>query len=111
MSQATIAILPAKPAPFRIIFLSLPLWGLSLGLSFFMPLTGIFSFVIIGICLFWLPFKAKQGCCPNCQRLKVFPFSGFGNRCKACGCELVLRGNYIHQIEPRKQARHGSGRR
>ncbi|MBL1353728.1 MAG: hypothetical protein COA61_010450 [Zetaproteobacteria bacterium] len=110
MSQDTLAISPAKPAPFRIIALSLPLWGLSLLLSFFMPLTGIFSFIIIGICLFWLPFKAKQGHCPGCQRLKVFPFSGFGSRCKGCDYELVLRGDEIHQIEPRTSPRAGSGR-
>jgi len=110
LSQPTLATSPAKPAPFRIIFLSLPLWGLSLMLMFFMPLTGLLGSLLIGVCLFWLPFKAKQGCCPNCQTLKTFPFSGFGGRCKGCEYELVLRGDLIHQIQPRIHSRQGSGR-
>jgi len=108
--QKTIATSPAKPAPFRVIFLSLPLWGFSLLLMLFMPLTGLVSFSVIAFCLLWLPFKARQGRCPQCQKIKTFPFSGFGSRCKGCGYELVLRGLDIHQLEPRKKARYGSGR-
>jgi len=110
VSQPTLATSTAKPAPFRIIFLSLPLWGLSLLLMFFMPLTGLISSILIGFCLFYLPFKAKQGECPHCHTLKTFPFSGFGSRCKGCEYELVLRGDKIHQIQPRTHPRKGSGR-
>jgi len=109
-SRQTLATSPATPAPFRIILLSLPLWGASLVLMLCMPFTGIFSFTLIALCLCWLPFKAKRGPCPHCQRLKTFPFSGFGNACKGCNYELVLRGSDIHQIEKNTRPRHGSGR-
>jgi len=109
-SRQTIATTPASPAPFRIIMLSLPLWGASLLLTLFMPLTGFISFILIAICLCWLPFKAKRGACPECQSLKTFPFSGFGSLCKGCHYELVLRGSEIHQIEEKSHVRYGSGR-
>ncbi|MDQ6954276.1 MAG: hypothetical protein Q9M20_02410 [Mariprofundaceae bacterium] len=108
--RKTIATSSASPAPIRIALLSLPLWGASLVLILFMPLTGIFSFIFIACCMFWLPLKAKRGACPHCQTFKTFPFSGFGSACKHCGHELVLRGSLIHQIEEKSQSRHGSDR-
>ncbi|MDQ6967974.1 MAG: hypothetical protein Q9M14_04750 [Mariprofundaceae bacterium] len=108
--RQTLAISLASPAPFRIIILSLPLWGASLLLMLFMPLTGFISFILITICLCWLPFKAKRGPCPACQTPKTFPFSGFGSLCKSCNYELVLRGSEIHQIEKNNHTRYGSGR-
>jgi len=108
--RQTLATSPASPAPFRIIMLSLPLWGASLLLTIFMPLTGFISFILIAICLIYLPFKAKRGACPACQTLKTFPFSGFGSTCKGCNYELVLRGSEIHQIEEKSHVRYGSGR-
>jgi len=109
-ARQTIATSPAAPAPFHIIILSLPLWGASLMLMLFMPFTGIISFIVIAICIIFLPFKAKRGTCPHCQTLKTFPFSGCGSLCKKCGHELVLRGSFIHQIEARTTPRYGSGR-
>jgi len=109
-SRQTLATTPASPAPFRIIMLSLPLWGASLLLTLVMPLTGFISFILIALCLVYLPFKAKRGACPECQRLKTFPFSGFGSTCKGCHYELVLRGSEIHQIEEKSHVRYGSGR-
>jgi len=109
-SRQTLAISPAAPAPFRIIMLSLPLWAASLLLMLFMPFTGFIGFIVIAVCLCWLPFKAKRGACPKCQTFKVFPFSGFGSTCKGCDYELVLRGSEIHQIEKKKSSRYGSGR-
>jgi len=109
-SRQTIATTSASPAPFRIIMLSLPLWGASLLLTFVMPLTGFISFILIALCLVYLPFKAKRGACPECQRFKTFPFSGFGSLCKGCNYELVLRGSEIHQIEKNTHPRYGSGR-
>jgi len=107
----TVATSPASPAPLHILAYTLPLWGLCLLLTFFMPVTGILTSIIAGLCLLVLPFKAKRACCPACGTPKVFPFSGFGNRCKGCGEELVLRGSEIHQLEPRpSRARPGSGR-
>jgi len=76
----------------------------------FMPFTGFISFILMALCLCWLPFKAKRGACPHCQTLKTFPFSGFGSACKGCDYELVLRGSEIHQIEKKNRARYGSGR-
>jgi len=109
-SRQTLATSPAKPAPIRIILLSLPLWGASVALMLFMPLTGIISFIVIAVCLCWLPFKAKHGTCPACHTPKTFPFSGFGSLCKGCNYELVLRGSKIHQIAKNKRPRYGSGR-
>ena len=109
-ARTTIATSHASPAPFRIIMLSLPLWGASLLLTLVMPLTGFISFLLIALCLIYLPFKAKRGACPECQRLKTFPFSGFGSLCKGCNYELVLRGSEIHQIEKNNHPRYGSGR-
>ncbi|MBN4082422.1 hypothetical protein JYT13_01295 [Mariprofundus ferrooxydans] len=109
-SRQTLATSPASPAPFRIIMLSLPLWGASLLLMLFMPLTGFIGFILIAIYLVYLPFKAKCGACPACQTLKIFPFSGFGSTCKGCHYELVLRGSDIHQIEKKDHVRYGSGR-
>jgi len=108
--RQTLAISVASPAPFRIILLSLPLWGASLLLTLFMPFTGFISFILIAVCLCWPPFKAKRGACPHCQTLKTFPFSGFGSLCKGCDYELVLRGADIHQIDKKTHIRYGSGR-
>jgi len=77
---------------------------------FFMPFTGFISFILIAVCLCWLPFKAKRGACPHCKKLKTFPFSGFGSKCKGCEHELVLRESLIHQIETIAHSRYGSGR-
>jgi len=110
--QATRQILATsstEKAPFRIILQTLPLWAASLLLMFFMPLTGFISFFIIAICLFFLPFTAKRGACPQCHHFKTLPFSGTGSRCKHCNADLVLRGNMIHHIEA-SRPRHGSGR-
>jgi len=109
-SRQTLATSPAKPAPLRIILLSLPLWAVSLGLMLFMPFTAFFSFILIAVCLCWLPFKAKRGACPECQTFKTFPFSGFGSACKGCAYELVLRGTEIHQLKKKTGMRYGSGR-
>jgi len=109
--RKTLQTSQAKSAMMKIVLLVLPIWGLTMLLSFFMPFTGIIGSVLAVISLFILPFKAKQGCCPNCDTHKIFPFSGFGNACKGCGQELVLRGNQIHLLEEKgKQTRSGSGR-
>jgi len=108
----TVATATTKPAPLQILLFTLPIWGASALLALFMPMTGIITSIIVGSCLLILPFKARRGLCPNCQTPKTFPFSGFGNSCKGCGEELVLRSNEIHQIEPRPASSvPGSGRR
>lgn len=109
--RETVATSVTKPAPMRIILFTLPIWGAALLLTFFMPMTGIVTSILAGICLLVLPFKARRGLCPNCQTPKTLPFSGFGNACRGCGEELVLRGDQLHQIEPRSQMpRPGSNR-
>jgi len=108
----TVATTVTKPAPLQILLFTLPIWGASVALTLFMPMTGIITSIIIGSCLLVLPFKARRGLCPNCQTPKTLPFSGFGNNCKGCGEELVLRNNELHQIEPRPaSSTPGSGRR
>jgi len=110
--RKTVATAPTKPAPLQILLYTLPLWGASVALTLFMPMTGIITAIIIGICLLILPFKARRGLCPSCERPKTLPFSGFGNICKGCGEELVLRNNELHQIEPRPASSFpGPGRR
>ncbi len=108
--RKTLATSPAKPAPLRVLLYSLPLWGGSILLIFAMPLTGIITSVVIAGCVFILPFKARRGACPKCGKLRLFPFSGFGGKCKGCGEDIVLRGNAIHLIEPRQGYVDGSGR-
>lgn len=109
--RSTVATSPASPAPLRILLYSLPVWGGCILLTFFMPITGIITSIVGGLCLLVLPFKAKRGRCPACGTIKIFPFSGFGNACKECGEELVLRGSEIHQLEPKPATpRPGSGR-
>ena len=108
-TRKTLATSTARAAPLRIILLSLPFGGLSILLMLFMPLTGMISFVCITLCLFWLPFTAKRGNCPQCQQPKTIAFSGFGSKCKTCAADLVLREHLIHHIEPKKH-RYGSGR-
>jgi hypothetical protein len=108
-TRKTLATSTAKAAPLRIILFTLPIWGISIILMLFMPLTGIISFVTIAVCLLWLPFTAKRGACPQCDLLKTFAFSGIGSACKGCGADLVLRNQHIHHIEPKKP-RYGSGR-
>jgi len=111
LQRSTVATSPATPAPLHILAYTLPLWGACLLLTFFMPVTGIVTSVVIGLCLLVLPFKARRARCPSCGTPKTFPFSGFGNQCKGCGEELVLRGNEIHQLERKpERARPGSGR-
>jgi len=109
--RQTLKTSPAKKAPIQIVMVVLPIWGVTMVLSFFMPITGVVGSVLALFALFTLPFKAKKGPCPECGRQKVFPFSGFGGGCKGCGQDIVLRGNDIHLIEPRsKQPTPGSGR-
>jgi len=109
--RRTIATAPASPAPLHILAYTLPLLGFCLFLAFFMPATGIITSIIAAVCLLVLPFKAKRAHCPACGTAKTFPFSGFGNACKGCGEELVLRGNEIHQLEAKTAVRRpGSGR-
>ena len=109
--RKTIKTTPAKAAPFRILLFSLPLWGGSILLIFMMPITGIVSSLVIAGCVFVLPFKARKGECPECGKLKLFPFSGFGSACKGCGQDIVLRGEDIHLLEPRSNTPvSGSGR-
>lgn len=79
----------------------MPWLAIAIPLSLFMPATGIISTLILGPAILILPFKARRGPCPACNRLKTFPFSGFGNACKGCGEEIVLRGEEIHLLEPR----------
>ncbi len=111
MSRQTIQVTASAAAPLQIVLYTLPLWATSLLLMFFMPLTGFITFVLIAVCLFILPFKARVGACPACATKKMFPFSGFGSACKGCGQELVLRGEKIHLLEEKsKQAITGSGR-
>jgi len=109
--RTTVATATATPAPLHILIYTLPLWFFFLLLTFFMPITGIVTSIVIAICLLVLPFTAKRALCPACGRAKTLPFSGFGNRCKGCGVELVLRGSEIHQLEPKpEKARPQSGR-
>ena len=109
--RKTLATSSAKPAPLRILLYSLPLWAGSILLIFVMPLTGIVSSILIAGCVLILPFKAKQGACPACRRIRLFPFSGVGGPCKGCGEDIVLRGNEIHLLEPKGNTpTSGSGR-
>ncbi len=110
-NRQTIATSATTAAPLQILLYTLPLWGASLGMTLFMPITGIITSVVIAYCLLILPFKARRGPCPNCQAIKTLPFSGFGNRCRRCGEELVLRNGEFHLLEPGDKApRPGSGR-
>jgi len=109
--RKTLQQVPSKPAPFRVLLLTLPAWGASLALTFVMPLTGVVGSVLIVVCVLVLPFKARQGACPSCGRRKLFPFSGFGSYCKGCGKELVLRGREIHLLEEKvSRGKPGTGR-
>ena len=111
MTRQTMKTSKSSPAPLRIICYSLPIWALSLMLMFVMPLTGFVTFVLVILCLFILPFKARYGACPDCNQGKLFPFSGFGSACRQCRQELVLRGHEIHLLEAKKaRNRPGSGR-
>jgi hypothetical protein len=110
-TRKTVATAATSAAPLQILLYTLPVWGACMALTLFMPMTGLITSIIMIICLLVLPFKARHGRCPNCGRPKVFPFSGFGNACKGCGEELVLRGNEIHQLEAKhKGHRPGTGR-
>lgn len=91
----------ASPAPLRIVVLTLPWLAAAMGIALFMPTTGIVSTLILAPALLILPFKARRGPCPACGTSKTFPFSGFGNNCKGCGEEIVLRGEEIHLLEPK----------
>jgi hypothetical protein len=109
--RKTIATSETSPAPVRIILFTLPVWGASMALTLFMPMTGIITSIIMVICLLILPFKARRGLCPACERPKTLPFSGFGNTCKGCGGEVVLRGDEFHLLEVKaREKRTGSGR-
>ncbi len=109
--RKTVATSETSPAPVRIILFTLPVWGASMALTLFMPMTGIITTVIMVICLLVLPFKARRGLCPACERPKTLPFSGFGNTCKGCGGEVVLRGDKFHLLEVKaREQRAGSGR-
>ncbi|MDX8387886.1 MAG: hypothetical protein R8M46_05040 [Ghiorsea sp.] len=111
MTKKTLDTSASFAAPFRIILYTFPVWGAFLLLMFVMPMTGLVGSIIIAISLFLLPFKARRGVCPRCTTVKLFPFSGFGNACKGCGGELVLRGKIIHLLEKRSdQAVAGTGR-
>ena len=109
--RKTLKTTSAKHAPLRVLLYSLPVWGGSILLIFMMPLTGIVSSFIIAGCILILPFKARKGECPECGKLKLFPFSGVGGVCKGCGQDIVLRGEDIHLLEPRSETPiAGSGR-
>ncbi len=109
--RKTIATSETSPAPVRIILSTLPVWGASMALTLFMPTTGIITSIIMAVCLLVLPFKARRGLCPACERPKTLPFSGFGNSCKGCGGEVVLRGDRFHLLEAKAKGRRaGSGR-
>ncbi len=110
-TRQTLQTAHVKKAPMQIVMVILPVWLVSLVLSFAMPFTGIFFSLVAMLALFTLPFKAREGACPACGTKKLFPFSGFGGICKGCGHELVLRDNMIHLLEEKpKRARTGSGR-
>jgi hypothetical protein len=82
-----------------------------MALTLFMPMTGIITSAVMIICLLVLPFKARRGLCPACERPKTLPFSGFGNSCRGCGGEVVLRGDEFHLLEAKTgEKRAGSGR-
>lgn len=109
--RKTVATSDTSPAPLQILLYTLPVWGASMALTLFMPMTGMITSIFMAICLLVLPFKARKGQCPSCKTPKLLPFSGFGNRCKGCGEEIVLRGNEFHLLEARtKRGRAGSGR-
>ncbi len=109
--RKTVATSPTSPAPVRIILFTLPVWGASMALTLFMPMTGIITSIIMAVCLLALPFRARRGLCPGCKRPKTLPFSGFGNNCKGCGGEVVLRGDEFHLLEAKaREQRAGSGR-
>jgi len=97
--RATIATSETRPAPWRVLFYSIPLWGIALLLLIAMPLTAVLSLLVLAVCLFILPFKARRGLCPHCQHPKLIPFSGLGGQCKGCGVDLVLRNKQLHYIE------------
>ncbi|PIQ32190.1 MAG: hypothetical protein CO186_05415 [Zetaproteobacteria bacterium CG_4_9_14_3_um_filter_49_83] len=97
--RKTLAATITDAAPIQIIIITLPWWLGSMGLSLFMPLTGIVTFIVLGTCIAVLPFKARKACCPACGTLKILPFSGIGTNCKGCGHELVLRGREMHLLE------------
>jgi hypothetical protein len=82
-----------------------------MALTLFMPMTGIITSVVMIFCLLVLPFKARRGLCPACEMPKTLPFSGFGNSCRGCGGEVVLRGDEFHLLEAKTgEKRAGSGR-
>jgi hypothetical protein len=109
--RKTIVTSPTSPAPLQILLYTLPVWGASMALTLFMPMTGIITSIVMVVCLLVLPFKARRGLCPACERPKTLPFSGFGNLCKGCGEEIVLRGDTFHLLEAKAmKPRAGSGR-
>jgi|UPI00039A77B0 uncharacterized protein (DUF983 family) len=97
--RATIATSETKPAPWRLLCYTIPLWGAALLLLIAMPFTAVFSLLVLSVCICILPFKARRGLCPHCQHPKFIPFSGFGSQCKGCGVDLVLRDKQLHYIE------------
>lgn len=99
--RQTLARSSASLTPFRIILFTLPWLAAAIVLALFMPATGTVSTLILAPALLILPFKARRGPCPACGTHKTFPFSGFGNACKGCGEEIVLRGEEIHLLEPK----------
>jgi len=109
--RQTLKTSSTQRAQLQIVLYVLPLWIASMLLSFFMPFTGVIGSIVAFIALFTLPFKARKGECPECGRVRLFPFSGFGGACKGCGQDIVLRGEDIHLLEPRGNAAvDGSGR-
>jgi len=109
--RKTVATSETSAAPLQILLYTLPLWGASMALTLFMPMTGIITSIIMVVCLLVLPFKARRGLCPACERPKTLPFSGFGNSCRGCGEEIVLRGREFHLLETRTKGRiAGTGR-
>ncbi len=109
--RRTLKTSPAQHAQFQVVFYILPFLVLTMILFFFMPLTGMIGFVFTLFALFVLPFKARKGRCPECGRMRLFLFSGFGGVCQGCRQDVVLRGEAIHLLEPRsRDAVDGSGR-
>ncbi|MBF0282485.1 MAG: hypothetical protein HQM07_07985 [Zetaproteobacteria bacterium] len=105
-SRPTIAMAETSTGALHILIYTLPLMFAAMLLTFAMPFTGVVTSLLLFACVFILPFKARRGFCPSCGHAKLFPFSGFGNGCKGCGADLVLRGETLHWLEdkPRSKA-------
>ncbi len=109
--RKTIATSVTSPAPLQAFLYTLPVWGGCMVLTLFMPMTGILTSSVMAVCLLVLPFKTRRGHCPTCGTPKILPFSGFGNACKGCGNEVVLRGHEFHLLEAKQKSRRsGTGR-